>query len=538
MHRSAVPAALCIALTIALASYAPAQGISVFGEDALVLSRGIARLGFAPTWRNFNERYRADGSVEPLGADLDLDTVGVGQLPMLGPLQNELRALTELPDVRVSVGRTRTDLDASILIVPFSAELGIGARLSLGLVVPIVRIRSQVLLSPNPAVSEGNIGINPAIDSEDAKNRNEALVLQFEQAVQALRELIAACEDPTNPDPRCPQARLPEAAALADAADAFAGGLTNAYNPESSLFVPVSNSALDEAIRTRIAEFAGSFAAFDIMDITSEGPIGATIVSLVDVRRILTDTLFGIRALPLGSQVRTSLGDIEIGAKLQLMNTLRSDTVRGSGVRGAVGAVFRLGTGEADDPDDFGDIPSGDGQNDIEGRTYWDIFMGSRFALSLVGRYVLQLPDREIARIAAPHDPFPAYWRRQEVERDLGDVIDLQVTPRIIVGDFFSVMAQYRVRRKGEDRHTGRFNVTDELGDPVTLDAAILDTETEQREDRLSFGLGYSTLASVARGRSRIPLEVFLQYGESIRGSGGKTPKVSVGVMHVRVYWF
>jgi hypothetical protein len=29
-----------------------------------------------------------------------------------------------------------------------------------------------------------------------------------------------------------------------------------------------------------------------------------------------------------------------------------------------------------------------------------------------------------------------------------------------------------------------------------------------------------------------------MQYGESIRGSGGKTPKLSVAVMHVRVYLF
>lgn len=510
----------------------------MFGEDALVLSRGIARLGFAPTWTNFNQRYRADGTVEPLAADLNLDTLGVGQLPMLAPLEDELRTLSGLPALRLSVGRTRVDLDASILTFPFSAELGIGGRLSLGVVVPVVRIRTQVILSPNPAVSEGNVGINPAIDNEAAKNQNAALVLQFQQAVQALRALIEACEDASNPDPRCPQARHPEAAELADAADAFAGGITNAYDPGSSLFVPVSNSPLDDAIRSRIAEFVASFANYEITDIMSEGPFGASMAALVDVRRILGDTAFGIRALPFQSSTRTAFGDIEIGAKFQLVNTLRGDTARGGGLRGAIGAAFRLGTGEADDPDDFGDIPSGDGQNDIEARTYWDIFLGSRVALSLIGRYAWQLPDREIVRIAGPHDPFPAYWRRQEVERDLGDVIDVQVTPRFRVGDFFSVMAQYRVRRKAEDRHTGRFNVTNHLGDPVTLDATILDAETEQREDRLSFGLGYSTLASVARGRSRIPLEVFLQYGESIRGSGGKTPKVSVGVMHVRVFWF
>jgi hypothetical protein len=258
-----------------------------------------------------------------------------------------------------------------------------------------------------------------------------------------------------------------------------------------------------------------------------------------DLLRVLTDPAFGVRAEPIATRTTTSIGDIEIGALLQLVNTVRRDTLQryGAGLRAAVGATVRMGTGRADDPDDFVDIPSGDGQHDVELRTQWDLLLGSRFGLALGGRYTLQLPDREIVRITEPDQPFAAYWRRHEVDRDLGDVVDVQVTPRFALGTFFSLMAQYRARRKAADRYTGRFNVTDDLGDPVTLDASILDAETEQREDRVSIGLGYSTLTSVARGRARVPLEIFMQYGESIRGSGGKTPKVSVGVMQVRVYF-
>jgi hypothetical protein len=540
-HVSAVPRLLGAALAASLiASTARAQGSPWFGEDALVLSRGMARLGLAPTWTRFDQRYRADGEAEPLAADLSTDTLGVSRLSILAPLQQQLPSLTGLPDVRVSLGRTRVDHDVSIFSVPLSAEMGIGGRLSLGLVVPIVRTRSAVLFSPNPAVGEGNVGINPALDSEDARAQNAALFAQFASAIDALEALIAACADPGNPDPRCPQARTPEAQELASGAAVFAGGLGDVYSETASPFVPLANSTLDAAIRARITSFAQSFADYAITDITSSGPMGATIAGYADMLRILTDSTFGLRAQPLATRTTTSIGDIEVGAKLQLVNTVRRDTLQryGAGVRAAVGAVFRFGTGRADDPDDFVDIPSGDGQNDVEVRTYWDFLLGSRFAVGVVGRYVLQLPDREIVRITEPHQLFAAYWRRQEVERDLGDIIDAQITPRIAFGDFFSVMAQYRVRRKAEDRHTGRFNVTDELGEPVVLDASILDLETEQREDRVSIGLGYSTLASVARRRARIPIEIFMQYGESIRGSGGKTPKLSVGVMHVRVYVF
>jgi hypothetical protein len=514
----------------------PAQGNPWFGEDALVLSRGMVRLGFAPTWTRFDQRYRADGDAEPLAADLSIDTLGVARLSILAPLERNVRGLTGDSDLRISLGRTRADQDASILTVPLSAELGIGTRLSLGLMVPIVRTRSQVWFSPNPAISEGNVGINPALENDADSAQNAELLRQFGSAISALASLIEDCADPSNPDPRCPQARTPEAQAFLTEAEAFASGLGETYSALSP-FVPIEGSAIDSLIRARIASLDQSFTAFDITDITSSGPAGATIAGLEDFSRILIDSTFGLRAQPFTTRTQTSLGDIEVGTKFQLLSTVRRDTLGrfGGGVRAALAGVFRAGTGRADDPDDFADIPSGDGQHDVEARTYWDLLLGRHFALGIVGRYTWQLPDREIARIAEPHQIFVPYWRRREVERDLGDIIDAEITPRVAFGDFFSFMAQYRMRRKAEDRHTGRFNVTDELGEPVTLDASVLDLETEQREDRVTVGLGYSTLASAARGRSRIPLEIVIQYGESIRGSGGRTPKLSVGAMNVRV---
>jgi hypothetical protein len=524
---------------VALTTRASAQGSPWFGEDALVLSRGMVRLGIAPTWTRFDERYRDDGQTEALAADLQTESLDATRLSILAPVRQRLEALGPTPDIAVSLGRLRVDHDASIFSVPMTAELGIGARLSLGIMVPIVRTRSAVLFSPNPSVSEGNIGLNPALDSEDARAVNQALLAQLASAIGALETLIEECADPGNPDPRCPDARTPEAQELVDNANAFAIGIDDLYSETGSPFVPVTGSPFDVTIRGRVTSFAQSFAGFDINDITSTGPQGATMAGYADLLRVLTDPAFGVRAEPIATRTTTSIGDIEIGALLQLVNTVRRDTLQryGAGLRAAVGATVRMGTGRADDPDDFVDIPSGDGQHDVELRTQWDLLLGSRFGLALGGRYTLQLPDREIVRITEPDQPFAAYWRRHEVDRDLGDVVDVQVTPRFALGTFFSLMAQYRARRKAADRYTGRFNVTDDLGDPVTLDASILDAETEQREDRVSIGLGYSTLTSVARGRARVPLEIFMQYGESIRGSGGKTPKVSVGVMQVRVYF-
>ena len=128
-HVSAVHRLSRAALAATLiATSAPAQGSAWFGEDALVLSRGVARLGFAPTWTRFDQRFRVNGDAESLAADLSTDTLGVSQLSILAPLQERLPSLSGLSGVRVSLGRVRADRDVSILSVPLSAEIGIGGR--------------------------------------------------------------------------------------------------------------------------------------------------------------------------------------------------------------------------------------------------------------------------------------------------------------------------------------------------------------------------------------------------------------------------
>src|SRR5687767_15721348 len=98
-----------------------AQGSPWFGEEALVLSRGMVRLGIAPTWTRFDERYRADGESEPLAADLSTQSMDAPRLAVLGLVRERLEALGPTPDIAVTLGRLRGDHDASILSAPMSA---------------------------------------------------------------------------------------------------------------------------------------------------------------------------------------------------------------------------------------------------------------------------------------------------------------------------------------------------------------------------------------------------------------------------------
>ena len=75
-----------------------AQGVLGVGEDALVLPRGTFRFRVLSEWTQWFERYgrgtpgRKDGSVEPLGIDFNIDSIGASQLESIGPVQEIGRA--------------------------------------------------------------------------------------------------------------------------------------------------------------------------------------------------------------------------------------------------------------------------------------------------------------------------------------------------------------------------------------------------------------------------------------------------------------
>jgi hypothetical protein len=91
------------------------------------------------------------------------------------------------------------------------------------------------------------------------------------------------------------------------------------------------------------------------------------------------------------------------------------------------------------------------------------------------------------------------------------------------------------VRRKTEDKYTGTFATEDPTGEPVTLDASILNEGTELTEQRIGGGVSYSTLRAYDRGRSRLPLEVQLSHWQTLSGSG-YVPKQFTTQLQLRYY--
>ena len=544
--------AVALALMAMIALPAPAQRVLGIGDDALVLPRGVLRVRTLGQWTTFNERYglntpgRTSGSLEPLGIDFSLDTVGVREFPNLGALEAGLRSLTGSPTFNLTLGSTRVDLRAQVTAVPFVIEAGLSRRFSLGIQIPYVQTRNTAFFDVNPLGREGNLGFNPALSLPAAQAQNAAMFSQFTTAAATLQANLNACAANPAASPSCPalNAQRASAQALIANSTAFAGGVNQIYS--TSPFIPIRNTDAQLAIEARVAAFRALYQQFGVTSIapTTTGPFASqNALTLPDAQTVLTDAAFGVQADPLQTVTRGHVGDIDVGGKFLLLDTFGNTTAarmspEGLNFRASVGAVVRLPTGQAESPDNFIDIGGGQGQTDVEGRVFADVLIGSRFWQSFVVRYNNQLADDQYMRIIDfPNRNLAPLYRRQKVERDLGNIFEFETTPRIVVNDFFAVSGQYVYRSKTQDHYTGTFSIPAAVTGyaDITLDASTLDQETEQKEHRVGGGISFSNLYAFERKQAGIPFEVTYLHWQTVKGSGN-VPKAFTDQIQLRLY--
>ena len=538
---------MCVALSLGAIVSRPAvaQRVLGVGDDATGVPRGVVRLSAQATWSAYNELYGPGGKLEALGAPLSSDSLGARQLEILRPLQTSLRTLAQLPSADVSLGPMRTDFTARIARSALVVDFGLTSRIMLTATVPYVHTYSEAVMDVNPRnelTNRPNIGINPALSTQTtAAAQNRRVVDSVTRVVQEVTARLAACSAAST-DPVCTD--QPKVVTLLNDAKAFAAGIASTYGTgadasRGAAFVPLSKSTLQNAIAARVAALNASFKTYIPTLAAWDTPAAALVpISASQAGTLLTDAL-GIA--PIGLVERSHIGDIEVGTKLLLIDTFggfaRSRAPAG-GVRFrlAIGGLARLGTGQAERPDDILDIGTGDGQTDVEGSGAADIAVGRRFWASFIARRGVQLADEKDFRIPdIARNPFQAAYREQTVSRDLGDYIELDATPRFVYNDYLSASLQWSYRRKAQDQYTGTFTTENTEGTPVTLDAGILGVGTQQSEQRVGGGASFSTLRAYDRGRARIPIEIQLLHWQTVSGSG-YAPKQFSTQLQLRYY--
>ncbi len=218
---------------------------------------------------------------------------------------------------------------------------------------------------------------------------------------------------------------------------------------------------------------------------------------------------------------QSAVGDVESWAKLVWLGHQSEEErtqQRGMHVRSALTGLVRLGTGTPAHASHQLAIGTGDGQTDVEAASQWDFIFGRRFWMSLVGRYVRQLPVTRVVRVTPRDDPFsPAELANARIEP--GNYYELEATPRLSLGQHFMVGGRYT------HRHDAASTYSAAAGSAGGTDPSALDVESSSATV-YGFGVVYSSVASYVAGRTSIPFEVTLQYTHTDRWLDGVPPSI------------
>lgn len=541
---------LCLLLPLAFATAGPLYAQRVLGpwEDATIAPRGVLRAEIATTWTRANERFARSGDgTEPLGADFALQAMNASVIEALNGLAPRLSTITGGAVPSLTLGGLAVRLEQTEYITPITLELGLTDRLAIRAVVPYVKNRVEVFPEPN-AARTGNIGVNPALDQPAARLQNGMVVSELTRAANVLNAELARCLNNTDPSCDAVNADRAAASAVAQQALAAASAVASVYgtaDAAGSPLVPVAQTSIHQSVLARLTNFNAQFAGFlgapQTGDWISASPVPAPPVAFADFQRVLTAPGFGIAGRPLADVEHSHLGDIEIGAKMVLIDGFghaigHPVPRRAFGLRLAVAGLYRLPTGQRDWPDDFADLGAGDAQRDLEVRGFLDVMAGRALWASAVVRYARQLSDEVTRRITdAPGMPFPARFRTQRVTRDLGDIFEFEVSPRYAPNESFSLSANYQYRSKAADTYGGfAATVPGADGMPVMLDASTLGLQTATHHHRVGMALTFSTVRGYGERRSRWPMEVSLAHTQLLAGEG--IPKSFATTVTFRVY--
>ncbi len=531
-----------------------AQAVTGVGDDATMPKRGELRFTLGSIWNSWYERYgqgtpgRANGTLEPLGINFNFDTIGVAQLENLGAVQTSIRSLAGLPGFTASLGASKLQLHDDVQTTPLAFEVGVAKRVSLSVMVPFVTATSHVNFLMNPTGLEPTLGFNPTLFASAVVGTDAAFLAQFDSASAQLTRSIAACAaSPSTPGCASINANPTAARALITNANGFASGLAKVYGGRNGatgmLFVPIEGTNAQTAIEARVAAYKAQYAAYGTTAITGAGPIGAQApLTAAGFNTVLTDSTFGINAKPLATSVMHGIGNIELGAKVNLFDSFHgNDSARfapkGFNWRQSFGGVFRLGTSTIPGAGDLTGIGTGDHQSSIEFRTFTDLLYGRHFWLSIVAGYTSQLADQIAVRLPdTPTQTILASYRQDTVQRKMGDIVDIQINPRWTVNDYLLISGQYYYRHKAADSYTGFLSTADLNQNIDRIDASVLGLYTEMSESRMGIGATYSTVATVARLKAGLPFDISYFHYETTLGSLGRVPKISVDQVTVRVY--
>ncbi|HEU4455364.1 MAG TPA: hypothetical protein VFR81_20045 [Longimicrobium sp.] len=457
-----------LSLSLALAS-APALAQ---GEDARVLPRGWVEVRGGGTYTQFHSRF-AEGGTEELGAlfETQLQTVADRLLtPVLGPVRSRLEEFFtgtagEVPSPvtpeAVTAGTAAARIASDRRDVPFTLAYGLTRRITVGVTVPIQRRGTAV---QGIRLADGTLGLNPNAA------RNASVLAEVDSAYVPLGQ---------------------------------------------SRYLPTAGSPAGVELQRRVEELTGDTLSLPRGTLTFanllDDPALAALLEDADSIALNTDS----------RRTEYQLGDVEVGARFQLVNSVPGypfpDSAGARGVRTSVGVRVRLPTG-AKTAGTLLEVPPTTGHFGFGVDLLNDWFLSSRWWVTASGAADVAF-GADVRRLAfLEEQPFPRDTLDfRTLRREPGARIAFALTPRYRLTQELGFAAQYAFAREGETELTA----SDELG-PVLL--GYVETTEARTAHQLGLGMSYSTVNAYRAGRTPVPIEVSLLYRNVVAGSG-RAPK-------------
>lgn len=536
MRVATVLVAVCMATPLS------AQRVAGIGDDAIPIAPRTARLALSGVWDQWDQRLSPSGTRAPLLDALNGTALGTAQIPSLSAAESGIRQLLGDAPFTLSLGALeasgRVRRSSSVL----QADFGITRRISVGVRVPYVEVVHDATLVLNRDGTGANVGANPALSSASVRTANGQLLTAIESARSQLQTRIAQCATAPSSAGCAPITANPGAAqALLERASTFSTAWSNVYGSGTrpgAPVVPIVGSATHGGILAALETLRTGFAAFGTSAaIPQTIPGGATLVYGTEgLQTIARDSAFGVLADTLAGTLRAGMGDVDVEARVLLYDRWKASQVARltdgrSGVRVLASAGWRFGSASsAQDRQAFA-LATGDGVDALLLRATADAVWGKWAWVSATVRSMTPRPDQAVVRLPGPGDPSFFFASTPElVTRSLGSRLDIEVAPRLMLGEKLSLSGTFTQRTIQGDAY-------ERVASASGTRSAAGQWETPSQTMQLAgVALTYSTLAAFVRGKSRFPVEVLLAHERVLSVSGAPTPALSRDRLEVRVY--
>jgi hypothetical protein len=451
-------------------------------ERTDVPARGVLRVTFDPRIMTWNDQFTDTGRRLKLGAPLTGDTVGGRYIPVVARLEQNVRVASGLANFVASLGAGLFSVRQERRTYPTTAELGLTNRLSVSLMVPMVRVatRASLQLSSRGA----NLGVNPLVlNALGARGTDSVFFAQFDTALARLDQQVSGCTPPP-----APCAARDSSARWHGVRDALHGSVYG-VGQTGSPFLPLDTSTAGRAIDTAIARIQqGLNVIFLIAGFDTTVALAADTLTGPAFQQVLLNpdpNGFGYISVPFHRNFRYRMGDVELAAKYRLLT--------GAHYAAAVQALVRLPTGAKDSADELLIQGIGDHQLDLEGRLMQELSVGPLW-LNVAVRAGMQRPGTRVRRVAAWDAFLVPAAATADLRWDPGDYVGVDVAPLVRLAPEFAAGVTAGYFSKARDHYAFQSSqdsvaLATRMGFPTA--ASVLDQGTGQRWLRLGFAVTY-----------------------------------------------